>query len=60
MNRDPELFERLMVRGGRGGEHAGQPSPRRVGVLVVGWDLDLRQEVGAEELDKVAGQFLHV
>jgi hypothetical protein len=53
-----ELFERLAAVTGRDGEHVRQPSPRRVGIIAVRCDLDLRQEVGAEALDDVARELV--
>ena len=55
-----ELFKRLTVPACRGGERAGQLSPRRVLIIAARWDLNLRQQVGAEELDEVAGQLIRV
>jgi RNA polymerase-binding transcription factor DksA len=53
-----ELFERLAALAGRDGEHVRKASPRRVGIIAVRCDLDLRQEVGAEALDEVARELV--
>jgi RNA polymerase-binding transcription factor DksA len=54
-----ELLERLTVPACRGCKRAGQLSPHRVLIIGARWELNLRQQVGAEQFDEVAGQLLH-